>query len=224
VVSLNGWAQKFPGVAPERLLAFHVAGILLSMRVTLAGHTDEVRHCVEDYCDNSTDRIPGVAAADYCSECRAGIRRAIQSGVLPLAEAAAVYRMLDWIARRRRAFVVMPFDDGHDRLYDEVLRPALAANKWDAVRGDEVFQAADVVDVIWEEIHRAQAVIALVVGRNPNVFYEVGYAHALGRPTIILTSAVEDVPFDLRGQRVIVFSDESLADGRLARELGRYLA
>lgn len=224
VVSIYKWPEKFPGVSPERLLAFHVAGILLAMRVGLAGHNDEVRHCVEDYCDDPADRVPGVLRATYCADCSAEIRRAVQSGALPLAEASAVHRMLDWVAKRRRAFVVMPFDRQHDRLFEDAIRPTLTARKWECVRGDEVFEAADIVDWIWQEIQRCHAVVAVVSGGNPNVFYEIGYAQALGRPTVLLAHRIEEVPFDLRGQRVILYDAESISDGRLAGELARFLA
>ena len=56
---------------------------------------------------------------------------------------------------------------------------------------------------VWEGIYGARAVIAECTGRNPNVFYEIGIAHTLGKPVILTTQTTEDVPSDLRNIRYI---------------------
>jgi hypothetical protein len=48
-------------------------------------------------------------------------------------------------------------------------------------------------------------IVADCTDRNPNVFYEIGLAHAIGKPTILLTQREEDVPFDLRHWRYIAY-------------------
>ena len=53
------------------------------------------------------------------------------------------------------------------------------------------------MDVIWESINRARIVIADTTTRNPNVFYEIGICHTLGKDVILITQDSEDVPFDL---------------------------
>ena len=58
---------------------------------------------------------------------------------------------------------------------------------------------------IWNAICASQIVIADCTGRNPNVFYEIGVAHTVGKPVILLTQIVEDVPFDLRHIRFIKY-------------------
>src|SRR5258708_21790898 len=44
-----------------------------------------------------------------------------------------------------------------------------------------------------------------MTGRNPNVFYEVGYAHALGKIVLLLTQKADDIPFDLKHHQHIVY-------------------
>jgi len=58
---------------------------------------------------------------------------------------------------------------------------------------------------VWEGINRARLIIADLTGRNPNVFYELGIAHTLGKPVIMLTQSMDYVPFDLRHLRCIVY-------------------
>jgi nucleoside 2-deoxyribosyltransferase len=57
----------------------------------------------------------------------------------------------------------------------------------------------------YRQIELADIVIADMTGQNPNVFYEVGYAHAKGKLCILLTSDAADIPFDLKHQRHIVY-------------------
>ncbi len=58
---------------------------------------------------------------------------------------------------------------------------------------------ADVLAILW----RSQIFAADLTGKNPNVFYETGLAHALPRPTVLLTQDAADVPFDLQSVRYL---------------------
>jgi nucleoside 2-deoxyribosyltransferase len=58
-----------------------------------------------------------------------------------------------------------------------------------------------------------------MTGKNPNVFYEVGYAHAKGKLTILLTSDAADIPFDLKHRRHIVYESIIVLRERLKEEL-----
>jgi hypothetical protein len=58
---------------------------------------------------------------------------------------------------------------------------------------------------IWDAINAARAIIADCTGRNPNVFYEIGLAHAVGKPVVLITQKGEDVPFDLKAIRYIEY-------------------
>jgi hypothetical protein len=54
-------------------------------------------------------------------------------------------------------------------------------------------------------IYRSSIVIVDFSGRNPNVFYEAGIAHTLGKNVIPITQRIEDIPFDLRHHRVLEY-------------------
>lgn len=102
-------------------------------------------------------------------------------------------------------FVLMPFGGWFDRYYKEVYSPAIQEAGFDPVRADDLFQSGSVMEQIWAEIHRAKVLVAEVTGRNANVFYELGLSHAAGRPVVILTASLDDVPFDLRHLRIVVY-------------------
>src|SRR5437879_5857552 len=72
-------------------------------------------------------------------------------------------------------------------------------------RADDFFSSGQIMTEIWSAIVRAKILIADCTGRNPNVFYEIGLAHALGKPVVLITQAPEDVPFDLRHYRYLQY-------------------
>ena len=74
------------------------------------------------------------------------------------------------------------------------------------MRADDIRGTTLITRDIWEKINRARFLIADLSGQNPNVFYEVGLAHALGKDVLLLTQTMTDVPFDLKALRCIVYN------------------
>ena len=108
-------------------------------------------------------------------------------------------------------FVLMPFTKTwSDRIYNKILRPILLKANLEPRRADDMF-GHDIMDDIWSALNAAFVVIADLTGRNPNVFYELGLAHTLGKNVILMTQNEKDVPFDVARLRYIKYSDD--ADG-----------
>lgn len=95
--------------------------------------------------------------------------------------------------------VMMPFA-GFDSVY-ETLRDTVQAAGLRCRRADDIWENPAVIQDVVSLIDRSRVVIADCSGRNPNVFYEIGIAHALGREVILITQSPEDIPFDLRHLR-----------------------
>lgn len=112
-------------------------------------------------------------------------------------------------------FVLMPFAPEFEDVYKIGIKEACHLAGAYCERVDEQFFSERILDRIYNQIAKADLVIADMTGRNPNVFYEVGYAHALGKPTVLLTQKVEDIPFDLKHFPHIVYEGKigSLRDG-----------
>jgi hypothetical protein len=102
-------------------------------------------------------------------------------------------------------FVMMPFGQWYDRYYQEIYIPAIRDAGFEPVRADELFTTGSVVEQIWEQIERSKVLLAELTDKNANVFYELGLAHAARKPVVFTAGKVEDVPFDLRHLRVIVY-------------------
>lgn len=118
----------------------------------------------------------------------------------------------------RIAFVISPFGSPYDHYWTDIFEPALGSAGYKAKRGDSIFTSGNVVRQIWEMISESRLVLADLSERNANVYYELGIAHALGKPCLLLTRDAGTIPFDLRGQRHIIYEtqfpgwDKTLAD------------
>lgn len=103
-------------------------------------------------------------------------------------------------------FVMMPFVEPLGGYYKSIYEPAIVKAGLRPVRADdEIFATGKIVDQIWTGLRTAKVLVAELTGRNPNVFYELGLAHALEKPVVLVSSNAEDVPFDLQHIRVIYY-------------------
>ena len=112
----------------------------------------------------------------------------------------------------------MPFSKAFDDAYELAIRPACESAGAYAERVDQQIFAGSIMERVYNQIAKADLVVADMSERNPNVFYEVGYAHALGKTTILVTKTEDDIPFDLRQYPHIIYGG-SLS--RLKTELER---
>lgn len=119
-------------------------------------------------------------------------------------------------------FVLTPF---HDDLRDEFEATVAVGAEvgFRVVRGDEKANQGDIFPQLLRLIVSARVIIANISGRNPNVFYELGIAHALGKPVILLAHSETDVPFDIRSKQIVFYrTNEELRD-KLSKMLTRTL-
>lgn len=91
---------------------------------------------------------------------------------------------------RLRCLVFMPFAKHFDWVYDRIIGVAAEAACAVAIRIDLEHYVGDIIATFRQELERSDCVIAVVTGENPNVLYEVGYAHAAGKPVLLLTQTV----------------------------------
>lgn len=106
---------------------------------------------------------------------------------------------------KKSCFVIMPFAEPFETYYEKIIKPAVDENELYSVRGDSMFRSTHIMDDIWSAITESTLVIAELTGKNPNVYYELGLAHAIKKPAILISSNIEDVPFDLRPLRVLIY-------------------
>lgn len=102
-------------------------------------------------------------------------------------------------------FTIMPFGGWFDDYYDSIFRPAIDDAGLCPKRADDLYRPSTIVNDIWAYTRSAKLILADLTGKNPNVFYELGLAHALAKPAILVAESMNDVPFDLRALRVIEY-------------------
>jgi hypothetical protein len=102
-------------------------------------------------------------------------------------------------------FVLMPFDASFDDIYLVGIKQACTDIGAYSERVDEQDYDGSVLERIYNQISKSDIVIADLTGKNPNVFYETGYAHALGKRVILLTQKANDIPFDLKHYPHIIY-------------------
>lgn len=107
-------------------------------------------------------------------------------------------------------FVISPFGEPFDEYYEKIYKPAIEKADLQAVRADEVYGTGAIIEDIFAQIVSARMVICEATGKNPNVNYELGVAHALQKPAIIVTQSITDVPFDYRHLRVITYDQKKV--------------
>ncbi|MEA2175774.1 MAG: hypothetical protein QOD00_3366 [Blastocatellia bacterium] len=107
-------------------------------------------------------------------------------------------------------FVLMPFQERFFCVYEEAILPALNSAGLRGIHAGEIFDNREIIEDIWESICTARLIIADVTGRNPNVFYELGVCHTLGKEVIVLTQNCNDVPFDIRHRRFLEYDETKL--------------
>jgi hypothetical protein len=117
-------------------------------------------------------------------------------------------------------FVLMPFKREFDDIYQLGIKALCTELGLHCERVDEQQFEGSIVERIYNQIAKADIVISDMTGRNENVFYETGYAHALGQRVILLTQQAEDIPFDLKHLIHTVY-DSSIT--KLKKELNRRL-
>lgn len=104
----------------------------------------------------------------------------------------------------------MPFHGHFPEYFRGIIVPAAKSAGLTALKADDIYGTAPIIRDIWDSIWKARVVIADVTTKNPNVNYELGLCHALGVPTILITQSMDDVPFDYRHRRCILYDTQDV--------------
>lgn len=119
-------------------------------------------------------------------------------------------------------FVLMPFHKDYESIY-EALSVTIGTMGLRCERGDEDYIRGDILPHILRKLVSAGTILALIDGRNPNVFYELGLAHALNKDVILISHdeslSAGEVPIDLKSNRILFYKDVQDLTDKLPNEL-----
>jgi len=105
----------------------------------------------------------------------------------------------------KRIFVVMPFAKEFEDVYLLGIRDVAESLGFIVERADDIEHNGNILEMVLARIRAAHAVIGDTTGSNPNVFYEVGYSHALERPTVLIARKGSNLPFDIQSMNHILY-------------------
>jgi hypothetical protein len=106
------------------------------------------------------------------------------------------------------ASVMMPFQSNFGPIYNAIKRACLR-NGLRCLRADDIWDSSTIIQDIFTLLYKSQVVIVDFSGKNPNVMYETGIAHTLGKHVIPIAQSMDDVPFDVRHHRALIYLPNS---------------
>jgi hypothetical protein len=126
-------------------------------------------------------------------------------------------------AEPSKIFIVMQFTPPYNELYSDVIIPVTRDLGLKCVRADETYGPGIIITDIVRQIVEARMVIADITPTNPNVYYEVGYAHALNKPTILIAENPTQLPFDVSPFRILFYENTIAGKNKIEEGLRKHL-
>jgi hypothetical protein len=147
-----------------------------------------------------------------------------QFGLVAAGDAKVSFSDVTLDRKPPRVFVAMQFGAPFDAIYKDVIEKEAQTLNLEVIRMDERAGPGIIFEDMQRQISEAKVVIAEITAPNENVFYEVGYAHALNKPTILLAQRGKQLPFDIRSYRVIFYDDSIGGKSEVERDLHKHLS
>lgn len=155
------------------------------------------------------------------------IREFISTGTHPpervVTFAPDVFRIPDKPVDANVLSVMMPFEARFSGTYTAI-KNVCQKLSIDCKRADDIWENSILIQDVFDLIYTSRVVITDFTDRNPNVFYETGIAHTLGKLVIPITQAVGDIPFDLRHHRALTYLGNAEGLAKLEQDLAKKLA
>jgi hypothetical protein len=124
------------------------------------------------------------------------------------------------VVDNRLISVMMSFASQFDKVY-ETLQSVASKLSLTCLRADDIWEHDVIIQDIVSLIHRSRIVICDCTSRNPNVFYEAGIAHTLGKDVILIAQNESDIPFDLRHIRYVTYLNNNEGRENLAEKVSQ---
>lgn len=126
----------------------------------------------------------------------------------------------DLLVDEKLIFILTPF---HERFYNDykIIQDVCSRNGYKAYRGDENYFESDIFPEMLRLITKATLIIANVNGRNPNVMYELGIAHALDKPVLLISNEPESLPIDVKSKKFLIYNSSVNLGEQLYEELSK---
>jgi hypothetical protein len=122
-----------------------------------------------------------------------------------------------------KVFIVMQFTTPYNELYNDVIKKICSEFELEAIRADETFTPGIIIADVAKQIIESKLIIADITPSNPNVFYEVGFAHALRKPTILIAEKPTELPFDVSAFRTLFYENSIRGKAKIEDGLRQHI-
>lgn len=106
-------------------------------------------------------------------------------------------------------FVLMPFNEEMNTIYANHIKELGKELKLNILRADDFFSTNPFMKKVWDGICASELVIADCTQQNPNVFYEIGIAHTVGKKVVLITRSENDIPSDIKHFENILYNEHT---------------
>jgi hypothetical protein len=145
----------------------------------------------------------------------------IPVGAADMSKLGLVFKLRDFVVAKDSCLYLGPFGGPFNTIYRDCVVPALESADISVTRAGEIFSTDVTVEEVLKGIVCSSFVVADVSGRNPNVMYEIGMANAVGRLVLVISQSVDDIPFDLRYRRTVIYEPTPGGCRKLEEDLAR---
>jgi hypothetical protein len=115
-----------------------------------------------------------------------------------------VFQVPDAKVERDLVAIMMPFDAEYNPIHNGI-KIACKNAGCRCLRVDDIWEESAIIQDIFNLIFKAYIIVVDFTGKNPNVMYETGIAHTLGKHVIPISQSIDDVPFDMKQHRVLKY-------------------
>lgn len=132
-----------------------------------------------------------------------------------------IFKGRGFYLEEKSCFVLMPFNNQNNlqEIYQDSVKKVIESLGFSCKRADDIYETKPIIETIWEQINKSKFVIADLTNKNANVFYELGIAHTVGKEVILLSQNIDDVPFDLRHLKIILYETTPRGVANLEKQL-----
>jgi nucleoside 2-deoxyribosyltransferase len=205
-----------------RLLALQRERDLLRAQLEVAERTGLANQASLEALRDAIEQLSRRLSEPQRQDAQAEIQSLVRSRRLAMPSVGAMTPS-DVEVQRDIVFVLMPFSQELEPVY-EVIEDAAREAGLRSYRADSIMAPGSIIDQIFESIAKSGLVVADLSGRNQNVMYELGLATAMGKETLLLAQDLEEVPFDLRHRRMLMYELRPVSLHRLRENLRKAFA
>jgi len=136
-----------------------------------------------------------------------------------IVRANPIYRGRDYLIEPDLCFVLMEFKKPYTGIYDHLIKPTVEGEGFRCLKSDDIFSTTSVIEDIWANINKATLIIAEISSNNPNVMYELGICHTVGKNVMMITQYPDKIPFNFRHLRCYPYKNDIPGSDELKRNI-----